>query len=80
MSMSAAQSPTLSFGDTGPDVSDLQTRLDRLARPTWIPVTGVYDSQTVAAVTYVQQLLHVVGDPPGVYGPATRAALVSATA
>jgi hypothetical protein len=70
---------TLSLGATGSDVSDLQTRLDRLFWPTWVPVTGVYDNQTVTGVTYIQQLLHVVGDPPGVYGPATRAALVLAT-
>jgi len=53
--------------------------LDRLVAPTWIPVTGVYDARTASAVTYVQQLLHVTSDPPGVYGPGTYAALVPLT-
>jgi peptidoglycan hydrolase-like protein with peptidoglycan-binding domain len=69
----------LRTGDSGPDVADLQTRLDRLISPAWIAVTGVYDTRTANAVTYAQQLLNVAGDPPGVYGPATYAALVPLT-
>jgi peptidoglycan hydrolase-like protein with peptidoglycan-binding domain len=69
----------LQTGDSGPDVADLQTRLDRLIAPTWIAVTGVYDPRTADAVTYVQHLLNVVGDPAGVYGPHTYAALTPLT-
>ena len=69
----------LRTGDSGPDVADLQARLDRLISPEWIAVTGVYDSRTARAVAYAQQLLKVAGDQPGVYGPATYAALVPLT-
>ena len=69
----------LRTGDSGSDVADLQVRLDRLIAPTWIAVTGVYDPRTADAVTYVQHLLNVVGDPPGVFGPHTYAALMPVT-
>jgi peptidoglycan hydrolase-like protein with peptidoglycan-binding domain len=77
----AALSATpLGLGDVGPAVSDLQTRLDRLlSATTWVPVTGRYDTRTADAVAYVQRLLHVTGDPAGVYGPQTRAALTALT-
>jgi hypothetical protein len=76
---SAPQPRTLSPGATGPDVTALQQRLNRLIQPSWVPVSGIYDSQTAKAVAQVQQLLHVVGDLPGVCGPATSAAVTAAT-
>jgi peptidoglycan hydrolase-like protein with peptidoglycan-binding domain len=56
-------------------VAALQTQLDRLGTPTWVPVTGVYDSRTADAVAYVQNQLHITDDPSGVCGPTTAAAI-----
>jgi peptidoglycan hydrolase-like protein with peptidoglycan-binding domain len=69
----------LRTGDSGPDVAELQARLDRLIAPTWIAVTGVFDTRTADAVAYAQQLLNVSGDPAGVFGPHTYAALLPLT-
>ena len=66
---------TLQAGDTGPNVSVLQTLLDRVGTPTWVPVTGVYDTRTTEAVAYVQNLLNITADPRGVCGPTTAAAI-----
>ena len=66
---------TLQAGDTGPNVSILQTLLDRLGTPTWVPVTGVYDTRTTEAVAYVQNMLNITADPRGVCGPTTAAAI-----
>jgi peptidoglycan hydrolase-like protein with peptidoglycan-binding domain len=65
----------LRTGDTGPDVSKLQTQLDRLGARTWVPVTGVYDARTADAVAYVQNQLNITDDPRGVCGPTTAAAI-----
>jgi peptidoglycan hydrolase-like protein with peptidoglycan-binding domain len=42
---------------------------------TYVSTTGVYDGATVRGVTQLQQNRGVTGDPVGVYGPRTRAAL-----
>ncbi|GAA2060260.1 hypothetical protein GCM10009839_83650 [Catenulispora yoronensis] len=65
----------LQTGDTGTDVANLQTELDRLGTPTWVPVTGVYDTRTADAVAYVQNKLNITDDPRGVCGPTTAAAI-----
>ncbi|OCC11591.1 peptidoglycan-binding protein [Streptomyces sp. PTY087I2] len=69
--------PTLSVGSTGPDVADLQWRLDRL-HLFHGPYDGVYDDGVATAV-HRFQWIRGVDDPAGVYGPATRAALLAET-
>jgi hypothetical protein len=66
---------TLQAGDTGAEVSTLQTLLDRIGSSTWVPVTGVYDTRTADAVAYVQNMQHITADPAGVCGPTTAAAI-----
>ncbi|MDI2129917.1 peptidoglycan-binding domain-containing protein [Yinghuangia seranimata] len=65
---------SLRAGSTGPEVTDLQRLLIALGK-TYVDDIGRYDSRTTRAVTELQQEYGVEGDPPGVYGPATRAAL-----
>ncbi|MET9464627.1 peptidoglycan-binding protein [Streptomyces sp. NPDC006544] len=67
---------TLRPGDRGPEVRALQERLFGQGF-TYVAVTGVYDEQTRRGVTQLQQNRGIKGDPPGVYGPATRAAFGS---
>ncbi|MFI0723855.1 peptidoglycan-binding protein [Streptomyces sp. NPDC021224] len=70
---------TLRLGASGAEVSDLQQRLTQV----WVyagPVSGTYDRATERAVATFQIWYGVQGDPAGVYGPATRSALMSATA
>ncbi|MFG1806311.1 peptidoglycan-binding protein [Streptomyces sp. NPDC049040] len=70
--------PVLQVGASGPEVTDLQQRLTEV----WVyhgPVDGQYDSGVEKAVATFQIWYGVDGDPSGVYGPATRAALVHAT-
>ncbi|WP_159011906.1 peptidoglycan-binding domain-containing protein [Streptomyces sp. NRRL F-5123] len=69
---------TLRLGASGAEVRDLQQRLTQV----WVyagPVNGTYDQATQRAVATFQIWYGVQGDPAGVYGPATRAALVAAT-
>ncbi|MFI0901178.1 peptidoglycan-binding protein [Streptomyces sp. NPDC020983] len=69
---------TLQLGASGPEVRDLQRRLTQV----WVyagPVNGTYDQATQRAVATFQIWYGVRGDPAGVYGPATRAALLAAT-
>ncbi|MFD9357114.1 peptidoglycan-binding protein [Streptomyces sp. NPDC060031] len=73
---SASGSGTLRPGDRGPEVRDLQQRLYGQGF-TYVSLTGVYDEQTRRGVTQLQQDRGIKGDPPGVYGPATRAAFGS---
>lgn len=68
----------LQLGDTGPAVADLQRRLAQV----WAyhgRDTGTFDRRTEDAVTTFQVWYGVHGDPSGVYGPNTRAALERAT-
>ncbi|MFI8198821.1 peptidoglycan-binding protein [Streptomyces sp. NPDC085942] len=69
--------PTLSVGSNGPAVAELQRRLDQ-ARVYHGPYDGVYDDELADAV-YRFQWIRGVEDEPGVYGPATREALVAET-
>ncbi|MCJ0875732.1 peptidoglycan-binding domain-containing protein [Streptomyces sp. AP-93] len=67
---------TLSPGDRGAEVRALQERLHAQGF-TYVNLTGVYDEQTRRGVLQLQQNRSIKGDPPGVYGPATRAAFAS---
>ncbi|MFF3620655.1 peptidoglycan-binding protein [Streptomyces sp. NPDC002467] len=65
---------TLRMGDKGPQVRALQEFL--LGQGfTYVSVTGVYDGQTKRGVSQLQRDRDIKGDPQGVYGPATQAAL-----
>ena len=66
---------SLSEGDEGPAVVELQQRLLQLR---WVyngQAHGRYDTQTREAVARFQNAYGVTGDPAGVYGPNTRAVL-----
>lgn len=69
-----SSSGTLRMGDTGPEVRALQELLYRQGF-TYVSVTGVYDSQTKRGVGQLQRDRSIKGDSPGVYGPATQAAM-----
>ncbi|MFI6144057.1 peptidoglycan-binding protein [Streptomyces sp. NPDC051109] len=71
---SPGASGTLRMGDRGPEVRALQERLYGQGF-TYVSVTGEYDSQTKRGVAQLQRDRDIKGDQPGVYGPATRAAL-----
>ncbi|PVC71921.1 peptidoglycan-binding domain-containing protein [Streptomyces sp. CS081A] len=65
---------TLSYGDQGPEVEDLQWRL----RAAWVyfgPVDGRYGNKVREAVREFQRWRSIQGDPMGVYGPSTREVL-----
>ncbi|MFD8634446.1 peptidoglycan-binding protein, partial [Streptomyces sp. NPDC059656] len=65
---------TLRMGDKGPQVRALQEFL--LGQGfTYVSVTGVYDGQTKRGVSQLQRDRDIKGDPQGIYGPATQAAL-----
>ncbi|MFF2789827.1 peptidoglycan-binding protein [Streptomyces sp. NPDC058049] len=71
-----AEKPALRRHDTGPQVVDLQRRLAQLGL--WsLPQRGRYDQHLDDAVQRFQAKYGVRGDPPGVYGPATRRRLES---
>ncbi|WKD36344.1 peptidoglycan-binding domain-containing protein [Streptomyces xanthophaeus] len=69
-----SSSATLRMGDTGPEVRALQELLYGQGF-TYVSVTGVYDSQTKRGVGQLQRDRSIKGDSPGVYGPATQAAM-----
>lgn len=71
---------TLRQGDTGPEVTELQQRLQRI--PDVYPdgsVDGTYDATLTAAVARFQLWYGISGDETGVYGDDTRRALESRT-
>ncbi|WP_052434364.1 peptidoglycan-binding domain-containing protein [Streptacidiphilus melanogenes] len=70
----AAADGTLRPGDRGPAVVRLQQLLFQQGF-TYVAVTGVYDAATTRGVTQLQQDRGITGDPTGVYGPRSRAAL-----
>ncbi|OII62794.1 peptidoglycan-binding protein, partial [Streptomyces sp. CC77] len=70
---------TLNLGDRGREVSELKHRL-REAGAYGGPMHDRYDRDVERAVAAYQQREGVTGDPGGVYGPATRAALEGETA
>ncbi|MFD6225595.1 peptidoglycan-binding protein [Streptomyces sp. NPDC060232] len=65
---------TLRMGDRGPEVRALQEMLYRQGF-TYVSVTGVYDGQTKRGVGQLQRDRSITGDPQGVYGPNTQAAM-----
>ncbi|MFJ8014431.1 peptidoglycan-binding protein [Streptomyces sp. NPDC096339] len=65
---------TLRMGDKGPQVRALQELLFGQGF-TYVSVTGVYDGQTKRGVSQLQRDRDIKGDPQGIYGPATQAAL-----
>ncbi len=71
--------PTLRRHDTGPEVQELQRRLARIGAWT-MPQRDRYDRHLQDAVAGFQAEHGVRGDPPGVYGPATRRLLEALTA
>jgi hypothetical protein len=64
-------------GSRGPDVMQLQQDLAALGLYQGQP-TGAYDAETRAGVRAFQGGFGVTGDPPGVAGPATLAAVARA--
>ncbi|MEU3206516.1 peptidoglycan-binding protein [Streptomyces cyaneofuscatus] len=76
-SASPAPSPTpagLCCGATGPEVADLQFRLRELGIYKG-RVNGVFNARLTDSVASYQMTRRITADPPGSYGPATRAAL-----
>ncbi|WP_327387196.1 peptidoglycan-binding domain-containing protein [Streptomyces sp. NBC_01207] len=69
-----SSSGTMRMGDSGPEVRALQELLHGQGF-TYVSVTGVYDGQTKRGVSQLQRDRSIKGDPNGVYGPATRAAM-----
>ncbi|MET9700461.1 peptidoglycan-binding protein [Streptomyces sp. NPDC006529] len=65
---------TLRPGDSGAAVRALQERLFGQGF-TYVSATGVYDNRTRRGVAQFQRDRGLTGDPMGVYGPRTRAAL-----
>ncbi|MCW8220919.1 peptidoglycan-binding protein, partial [Streptomyces griseolus] len=69
---------TLRRGDQGPEVAELQRRLQEK----WIylgPDDAHYTDRVERAVREFQRWVSVSTDPPGVYGPETRRALEAET-
>ncbi|MER6145829.1 peptidoglycan-binding domain-containing protein [Streptomyces sparsogenes] len=72
--------PVLSLGDSGPEVSELQSRLLRIPDVyTGGAVNGRYDRTLASAVARFQLWYGIRGDEDGVYGDATRRDLESRT-
>ncbi|MES4908405.1 MULTISPECIES: peptidoglycan-binding domain-containing protein [unclassified Streptomyces] len=70
----------LSLGDSGPEVSELQSRLLRIPDVyTGGAVNGEYDQSLASAVARFQLWYGIRGDEDGVYGDATRRDLESRT-
>lgn len=70
--------PVLRPGDDGPEVEELQRRLRQ--RLFYLGTAdGTYDDDVEAAVSTYQTARNITGDPKGVYGKATRAALEAET-
>lgn len=71
--------PTLKFGDSGPEVAELQRRLQEA----WVlrdgPLDDEYSERVRSAVREYQIWRNIEGDPEGVYGPNTRQVLEGAT-
>ncbi|KQX79222.1 peptidoglycan-binding domain-containing protein [Streptomyces clavifer] len=70
--------PTLRRGDRGPEVAELQRRLQEI----WVyreDDDGSYSDRVERAVRDFQGWVSVQNDPPGVYGPETRSALEART-
>ncbi|MFI9117594.1 peptidoglycan-binding protein [Streptomyces venezuelae] len=62
---------TLSLGSSGPEVRELQRRLEAV----WAydgRIDGRFDEEVQEAVARYQSWRYVQDDPEGVYGPTTR--------
>ncbi|MGW0933780.1 peptidoglycan-binding domain-containing protein [Streptomyces sp. NPDC002666] len=64
--------PTLRRGDHGPEVAELQQRLQAVGMFRGQPVDADYTDRLESAVRDFQKWWAVDGDPAGVYGPHTR--------
>ncbi len=71
-------SPVLRFGDSGPEVTELQLRLRQIGFYNG-EIDGEYDRTVERAVGGYQLTRVVLDDESGVYGPTTRASLESET-
>ncbi|MEU9201457.1 peptidoglycan-binding protein [Streptomyces sp. NPDC048332] len=71
--------PTLRIGDSGPEVVELQRRLQEVWALTDDSLSNDYTERVEKAVHDFQIWWNVQGDPDGVYGPHTRRRLESAT-
>ncbi|MFD5780744.1 peptidoglycan-binding protein [Streptomyces sp. NPDC126933] len=72
--LQAPPGASLSRGDSGPEVVELQNRLAEI----WLfrgASDGRYDERVEGAVRVYQSYKNIEGDPQGVYGPNTRRAL-----
>ncbi|WNI24993.1 peptidoglycan-binding domain-containing protein [Streptomyces sp. ITFR-16] len=71
-------SSTLRRGDHGPEVAELQRRLQEI----WLyrgPADADYSDRVESAVRDFQSSMYIQGDPEGAYGPNTRRALEAIT-
>lgn len=69
---------TLRRGDHGPEVAELQRRLQEI----WLyrgPADADYTDRVESAVRDFQSSMYIQGDPEGAYGPNTRSALEAIT-
>ncbi|WP_406449692.1 peptidoglycan-binding protein [Streptomyces sp. NBC_00876] len=74
----SADGPTLRLGDHGPEVAELQRRLQEV----WLfhgPDDADYTDRVEKAVHDFQSSMYIQGDPDGVYGPNTRRLLEAVT-
>ena len=76
--VSSGQPPVLSLGDKGPEVVELQLRLQQVGLYDG-EADGDFDQQVQSAVRTYQVTRFVLQDDSGVYGRATRASLESET-
>jgi peptidoglycan hydrolase-like protein with peptidoglycan-binding domain len=71
--LAAGPTPVLNLGSTGEDVRRVQRALNAASPKAKLPVSGIYDSGTQAAVL-AWQAKHTIGEN-GVFGAASWAAL-----
>ncbi|MER5428455.1 peptidoglycan-binding domain-containing protein [Streptomyces sp. NPDC002588] len=76
--LSEGPAPVLRFGDTGPEVVELQLRLKQAGFYEG-DADGDFDREVESAVRSYQLARFVLADEPGVYGAATRKSLESET-
>ncbi|WP_046509336.1 peptidoglycan-binding domain-containing protein, partial [Streptomyces odonnellii] len=74
----APQGGSLGPGDSGPEVVELQHRLEEV-RLFYGQADGQYDDRVERGVRIYQSYRGIEGDPEGVYGPNTRRALEAET-
>ena len=77
-SSSSSASDSLSYGDSGPAVATLQQDLAELYVDPGLDPSGSFDQRTYRDVVRFQDWYDVTGDPSGVYGPASQAAMAEA--